>query len=294
MARRILLVDDSRAVLRALRRDLEERGRAVDHAPALTAAVAVEPGAYGAAVVRASERTADLAAALRRADPLLPVLGLVLEGDASRGAEALGVDAVLVGPVTASAVSCACELAERLRDQAERIATLEARASRRGAAERDLAFLRKLLLVEVRRSRRYGFPVALALVGVDRLGAPGLSGRGRAAALGDVLAVVTRSLRDIDLAVPLDDDRIVVLMPHTRADGAMRVARRLAAAVRDRPGSPSLTLSVGVAAHGGDGTVSFGGLVKRAGDALARARAAGGDRVEAADPPRKRERVSIG
>jgi GGDEF domain-containing protein len=51
---------------------------------------------------------------------------------------------------------------------------------------------------------------------------------------------------------------------------------------------------VGVATHDGDGTVSFAGLVKRAGDALARARAQGGDRAEAADPPRKRDRISFG
>jgi hypothetical protein len=34
--------------------------------------------------------------------------------------------------------------------------------------------------------------------------------------------------------------------------------------------------------------------VKRAGDALARARARGGDRSEQADPPKKRDRISIG
>ena len=61
-----------------------------------------------------------------------------------------------------------------------------------------------------------------------------------------------------------------------------------------RTSGPRLTASVGVATHGGDGTVSFGGLVKRASDALGRARAAGGDRAEPADPPKKRERISIG
>jgi hypothetical protein len=40
--------------------------------------------------------------------------------------------------------------------------------------------------------------------------------------------------------------------------------------------------------------VSFGGLVKRAGEALARAVEKGGDRAEPADPPKKRDRISIG
>jgi len=34
--------------------------------------------------------------------------------------------------------------------------------------------------------------------------------------------------------------------------------------------------------------------VRRASEALTRARAAGGDRAESADPPKKRDRISIG
>ena len=76
--------------------------------------------------------------------------------------------------------------------------------------------------------------------------------------------MVSGALRDIDIAVPFSEERLVVLMPHTKDDGALRVARRLCALVRDRPGAPKITASVGVATHGGDGTVSFGALVKRA------------------------------
>jgi GGDEF domain-containing protein len=83
-------------------------------------------------------------------------------------------------------------------------------------------------------------------------------------------------------------------MPHTKGDGALRVARRLCARVREAGAAPRVTVSVGVAAHAGDGTVSFAGLVKRAGEALERARAHGGDRAEPADPPKRRDRISIG
>ena len=96
------------------------------------------------------------------------------------------------------------------------------------------------------------------------------------------------------LDVPGSGERLVVVMPHTKAEGGLRVARRLAAVVRERKWTPRLTVSVGVATHGGDGTVSFGGLVKRAGEALERARAAGGDRAEAADPVKKRDRIWMG
>jgi diguanylate cyclase (GGDEF)-like protein len=153
-----------------------------------------------------------------------------------------------------------------------------------------------MLLVEVKRSRRYGHPLSLALVALDRREerAAKLSARARTARLAELLGVVTRAVRDIDVAVPFADERIVVVMPHTGAEGGLRVARRLCAAIRDHAGAPRVTASVGVASHGGDGTVSFGALVRRAGAALDRARADGGDRAEAAEPPRKRDRISIG
>ena len=76
-----------------------------------------------------------------------------------------------------------------------------------------------------------------------------------AAALAGVLGVVTASLRDLDLAVPFSQERIVVVMPHTKEEGALRVARRLCAGVREhraQPGRTRVTASVGVATHAGD------------------------------------------
>ncbi len=217
--------------------------------------------------------------------------------EAAASPDARHADGVLVAPLTASSVVAICDLSVRLRDLSARVSDLEGRASRHAGP--DLSILKRLLLAEVKRSRRYGHPLSLALVAIDgwEERAPKLSARGRTAALAGVLGVVTASLRDLDLAVPFSRERIVVVMPHTRADGALRVARRLCAKVREHRGQPGrarVTASVGVAAHPGDGTVSFAGLVKRAGDALARARAQGGDRAEAADPPRKRDRISIG
>ncbi len=295
MARRILVADDSRAVVAAIRRDLEERGREVVAVSPGAAAASASGARYAAALVRGTAGT-KVVAAVRAADPLLPVVILFLD----RGEAALhpGVkgDAVLVGPLTASAVTTTCALAEELRVRGERIAELEARAGRSGRAGGDSEFLKRLLLVEVKRSRRYGYPVALAVLAVDGWDdlASDLGTKGRTALLAELLGVVSGTLRDIDLAVPFSDERLLVLMPHTKDDGALKVARRLCALIRDRPGGPKVTVSAGVAAHGGDGTVSFGGLVKRAGDALGRARAAGGDRAEPADPPKKRDRISIG
>jgi diguanylate cyclase (GGDEF)-like protein len=291
---RILLADDSDAVVAALRKDLEPRREVEDVAPA-AAAEKARAARFDAAILRGSAGP-EVLAALRAADPLLPVVVLYLDRKEAAAHPVSGADAVLVGPLTASAVVTACTLAEELRARAERIAELEERIARAPRSASELDFLKRLLLAEVKRSRRYGHPIALALVAVDgweRL-APKLGAAVRTALLAEVLALLSGTLRDIDVAVPFSGERLLVLMPHTKGDGALRVARRLCALVRDRPGSPPLTASAGVAAHGGDGTVSFAALVRRASEALARARAAGGDRAEAADPPKKRDRISIG
>jgi two-component system cell cycle response regulator len=291
MPRRILLADESEAVAATVRK--------------LVPALEIEAVAPVAAAERAAVARFDLAivrgtagarvlAAVRAADPLLPVIALFLDRrEAKGGPGRAGADAVLVGPLNASAVGAACTLAAELRLRGERIAELEARVARTAGPARELEFLKRLLLTEVKRSRRYGYPIALALLAVDEV-APTPGTRARSARVAEVLGLVTGALRDIDVAVPFSDERLLVLMPHTKDDGALRVARRLCALVRERPRPPRLTASAGVAAHGGDGTVSFAALVRRASDALARARAAGGDRAEAADPPKRRDRISIG
>jgi diguanylate cyclase (GGDEF)-like protein len=298
MARRILLADDPGPAAAAVRKDLEERGYEVEELRPSELAARLEAGRHHAALVRGTGAAEAVLLAIRATDPVLPVVVLFLdrkEAAANAGAAA-AADGVLVGPITASAVGAVCALAAKLCDQAERTFELEAALARRDVEGRDFAFLKKLLFVEVKRSKRYGYPLSLALLEVDGWGAAaaGLAPRERTALLAEVLGVAKRSLRDIDLAVPFADERIVVMMPHTKADGALRVARRLCAALRERTATPKLTASVGVATHGGDGTVSFGDLVKRARAALARARADGGDRAEPAEPAKKRDRISIG
>lgn len=293
MALRILLADGSPGA-GDLARELRARGLEVDLAAPGEAPSRLEPGGHAVALVRGG---GPEVAALRAVDPILPVVALVdAEGDRARS-PAEAADAVVAGAAGAPALAALCALSASLRERSARVRKLEERLARVATpAGRELEFLKRMLFVEVKRSRRYGHPVALALVAIDRwdgLG-PALAPKERAGLLGEVLGIVSRSLRDIDLAVPFSDERFVVLMPDTKAEGALRVARRICARVRERTAAPILTASAGVAAHAGDRTVSFSGLVKRAKDALARARAAGGDRAELAAPPKKRERISIG
>jgi diguanylate cyclase (GGDEF)-like protein len=296
MARRILVADDSKAVVASVMRDLVEDGRQVVAVSPPGAAAAAGAGRFGCALVRGTAGP-KIVAALRAADPHLPIVILFIDRQEAAAHPGTIGDAVLVGPFTASGVVTACRLGEELRSRSERIAELEARDRRPDRVARDLEFLKRLLLVEVKRSRRYGFPISMALIAVDRWDelVKDLTGaKERTQLLADVLGVISGTLRDIDIAVPFSEERLLVLLPHTKDEGALKVSRRLCALVRDRTRGTKLTISVGVASHGGEGTISFGSMVKRAADALERARKAGGDRAEPAEPPKKKDRISIG
>jgi diguanylate cyclase (GGDEF)-like protein len=297
MSRRILVAEVSPPIEAALRRGLEEGGYGVDVVQAADAVGRVDPAAHVAAIVRAAPLGAELVKALRDVDPHLPLIALFLDEDeAARYPGLLDADGALVGPLSAPAVAGAARLAERLHREARRAAELEAVAARRVDSAQELAFLKRMLLLEVKRSRRHRYPVSLALLAVDRWPevSASLGAAGCTALLADLLALLTASVRDIDLAVPFGEDRFVVLMPHTKGDGALLVSRRIVAKIRERGGVARVTASAGVAGHGGDGTVSFGSLAKRAATALTRARAAGGDRAEPADPPPRRDRIGMG
>jgi two-component system cell cycle response regulator len=289
---------DSKPVVSALRRDLEPAGFPMDAVAPADAAARLDPARHVAAVVRAAASGAAVVAALKAIDPYLTVLALFFDEEEAEGFPgAMGADGVLVGPLTAPQVAGTCALAARLT-----VARREAAAQARAAAPRaasgatDLAFLKRLLFVEVKRSRRYGFPLSLALVSVDRWEelSGQLGARARATLLGELTGVVAAAVRDIDVSVPFSDDRLVVLMPHTATAGGLQVARRICGRVRQRASSIPLSVSIGLASHSGHGTVSFGALVKRASEALGRARDEGGDRAVSAEPPKRRDRISIG
>ncbi len=300
MAQRVLLVEESRPVATALRRHLEGAGFRVDLARPAEALGRLEPGRHALAVVRAeAARESRLAEALKKADPALQVVLVFEDEDEDLAGELeLVADGILVGPLSRPAVVSLARAMARLRAQARRIESLTralARAAGPGVA--DLELLRRLLLMETRRSRRYRYPVALALVAVDRLreALAGVEGRARAAWLAELLGVITRAVRDIDLAVLYSPDRFLVLMPHTGPEGALEVANRLVARIRSHRGPVRATCSVGVAAFDGEGPVSFSTLTRQAAEALGRAQEGGGDRaLLAGTGRRKRERVFIG
>lgn len=149
------------------------------------------------------------------------------------------------------------------------------------------AHFKEVLFIEVKRARRYGFPLSMALVGFDPLEANVTAGL-RAQLFGGLALAIRRSLRDTDYPVQYSADRVLLLMPHTDLTGALVVSRRIC----ERVGRASLahggailrpTISVGVAAAppGQPGReISFAEMVKRAQESLDAALAGGGNRVE--------------
>jgi diguanylate cyclase (GGDEF)-like protein len=110
-------------------------------------------------------------------------------------------------------------------------------------------------------------------------------------------AQLTRILRSTDVRCRYGGDEFLVILPDTPLIGAQQVAesvrREMAtlAMVTDGKTVP-VTVSIGVAAAGPD-ELGATALVKRADDALYRAKRAGKDRVSVADAPAARDAASM-
>lgn len=143
---------------------------------------------------------------------------------------------------------------------------------------------KEVLFIEVKRARRYGFPLALALLGFDPLETE-LDGELHAQLTGGLALAIRRSLRDTDFPVQYGSDRVLLLMPHTDLAGALIVARRVCERVSratlqvgERLLAP--TLSAGVASGMPGRDYGFSDLFRQANDGLHSALAKGGNRVE--------------
>jgi two-component system cell cycle response regulator len=290
MAQRILVLETSHPVVAALRRFLRAAGFEVQVAAPAEALQGIDVAGLSAVALRASAPEAPrLLETLRAADPTLPVALLLDEEDEQAGR--LPADGTLTAPLTRTAVASLFGALARLRAQAGRVRELELERADRPAGLQDYEFVKKLLLVEVKRSRRYQYPVSLLLLAVDgwKERAASLAGQERSALLGEMLALVAGGVRDIDLPLLYDGERLLVFMPHTAALGARTVAQRLVRRARTHPAG--ITASVGVSTFDGEGTMSFSTLVRGATDALLEAQGRGGDQAEQGTGRPRRERA---
>jgi diguanylate cyclase (GGDEF)-like protein len=237
--------------------------------------VVLGPGLKGAA---------KLARELRQERP--HVLILAAQKRVTRAPHADGVLPLPVSPL---------DLKVRLPE----LAALRDRAPRPGPSPRPgegildpltgfytFAHFKEVVFVEVKRARRYGFPLSIALISFDPGKVPARGEELRSQLFGGLALAIRRSLRDTDYPVQYGPERVLLLMPHTDLQGALVVSRRIC----ERVARASLThgdtvirptISVGVSAtpaHRGE--VSFADMARQAQLSLDEALSQGGNRVE--------------
>jgi two-component system cell cycle response regulator len=239
------------------------------------------------------EKVIDAALALEPRRPI--AIAAVTAGsiEAARRATAAGADLCAPRPHDVDRLAPILLAAARLH--AERHAAVAARGSEQllrarldeiaegepGGLE-TFEMFQRVLEREIKRAKRFEYPLSIALFAVDIAPPPpppGIRGILRARA-GNALV---HAIRDIDLATQLDHERFLVLLPYTDLAGAASVARRVIAAVGTgesvvAAGRTFPPRVVGAVAGGNVGDqVSFAKLVKDATRALEQARKDGAE-----------------
>ncbi|MFP5239353.1 MAG: diguanylate cyclase [Acidobacteriota bacterium] len=140
---------------------------------------------------------------------------------------------------------------------------------------------------EVQRARRYANQFSIILLDVDSFKTVNdtfghLVGDSVLVQVADILSA---NVREMDMVGRWGGEEFLLLCPETGLDTAAELAARLRSVLARAPLPPveRVTASFGVAAyHHGD---DVAGLLRRADDALYRAKASGRNRVEIAPPP---------
>lgn len=151
-------------------------------------------------------------------------------------------------------------------------------------------YLFQRLPEEIERSHRYGDPLSLALFDIDKFKNFNDS-YGHPAGdfvLKEVVRIAQGQIRDVDALVRYGGEEFLLVLPGTPLRGALTISERFRSVV-ERAGFPwsdkhlRVTVSVGVAALDEGCTDEL--LLKRADDALYRAKQSGRNRVEAHGQP---------
>jgi len=148
------------------------------------------------------------------------------------------------------------------------------------------AFLERLN-VELDRARRYGHSLSLLVVDVDHFKAINDTAGHLVGdrVLGELGAVLSSTVRAVDVVARYGGEEFVVLLPETTLDGGVAFAERLRELLEckrftGRPELPvQLTVSVGVASYPDSHVHSADDLFARADEALYRAKQAGRNQV---------------
>jgi diguanylate cyclase (GGDEF)-like protein len=140
---------------------------------------------------------------------------------------------------------------------------------------------------EMQRARRYDTPLSIILFDVDNFKKIN-DQHGHAigdAVLKNICTVVSTVIRGTDFFARWGGEEFIVVATNTAAESACTLAEKLRQSIQDCPFSPvgPVTCSFGVAQLGGEYIMHA--LIKRADDALYRAKGGGKNRVEKATMP---------
>jgi diguanylate cyclase (GGDEF)-like protein len=291
---RVVVVSADAEDARALASELGADGHAVEtRASAAEAAAIVGAGGVDVLVVDVGPAAAlsEAVMLLKRVagDDLVPVVACAARGDAPARVAALlaGADEHLGRPVERR------ELLDAVVRQASARAAHRALVQAQAALERALGVdattgclspraIRERLEADFARAEARHEPLACAIVDVDHLKLANDAG-GREAGdriLFGVAQVVQKSLRDTDSVGRYGGDELLVLLPGAHFAGASRAATRIfrdvVARLREFPGRPALSVSMGVALFPTREVRTAGELVLAAHGALDKAKRDGG------------------
>jgi len=270
--------------------DLDAVAKAVRSDDAIEVAIVGMPG--GDAVIDAAMRKPR-----RR-----PTVVVALAGpstSAPERCEAAGADLFVVRPFDRDSVAAVLRAATQLVVARDRIAAVEGTESvlrerllRYGESDQitgfqHFDFFKRYLVTELKRARRYEYPIAACLVAIDPWddAEPEPPQELARKLRTRVASAVSACVRDIDVPVDVADDRFLMFLPYTDLQGAERVGRRVAKVVQSY-GSLlhgtrriQMSVSVGIAALRPGTPVSFAKLMRDAGAAVRAAQLKGGNQV---------------
>jgi len=218
-----------------------------------------------------------------------PVIFLSAQGDAETKSQGLSLGAAdyLAKPFSEQELMARVDRTLKLTAQKEHYRALAQTDGLTGLP--NFRSFHARLEEEVARATRYGHPLACAMVDLD--GLKGINDKmGHAAGNRAIVALadaVREELRDTDFAARYGGDEFVVLLPQTNEPQAALFAERLRRRLietSERAGLP-VRGSIGVAAVSADELETpeaSEDLLRRADEALYRAKRSGRDRVEVA------------
>ncbi len=253
-----------------------------------------------AILVGLPERGAIAAEVLKLPDrPLLIASLAAPAGSARARAEQAGADLFTLRPHSRDSLAAVLNAAERIAALDQRVRALHGseellRERMKRFGQSDLAtnffhmeFFERVLVMELKRAKRYGYSLAACLVGLDAWQGESVPPAAVGVKLRSKVAnAIAAIVRDIDMPVDLAEDRMLVFLPYADLDGAVRVGKRIAASVArlheaTDAGDESWrgTVSIGIAALKPGKPVSFARLMREATSALKAAQLRGGDQV---------------